>query len=90
MENMNARLSNISTCMWVRPFIGWANVYEKQFHACDNSEIAKKIETELRQARIYVNDNRCSKKSRKQHSHKRYTKSDKNAEKDKLRPLTCE
>jgi hypothetical protein len=57
--------------MWVRQFAGWANVRAKQFHACDNSEIATKTETELGQASIYVNDSKHSKKSSKQYSHKR-------------------
>ncbi len=56
--------------MWVRSFTGWANIRAKKFHACDNSERATKIETELGQARIYVNDNRCSKKSSKQYLYK--------------------
>ena len=59
-----------STCMWVRQFVGWANDRAKQFHACDNSEIAMKIETELGQAKIHVNDNMRSKKSNKKHTHK--------------------
>lgn len=62
--------SNKSTCMWVRQFIGWENICAKQFHACDNSEIATKTETKLRQANVYLNDNKHSKKSRKQYSHK--------------------
>jgi len=60
--------------MWVRQCAGWANIRAKQFHACDNSEIATIIETELGQARILVNDNRRSKKSSKQHPHKRIHK----------------
>ena len=56
--------------MWVRQFASWANVCAKQFHACDNSEIATKIETELGKASIYVKDNKRSKKSSKQYSYK--------------------
>jgi len=48
--------------MWVRQFVSWANVYAKQFHACDSSEIAMKFETELGEAIIYVNNSRHSKK----------------------------
>ena len=51
--------------MWVRQLASWANVHAKQFHACDNNEIATKIETELGEAIIYVNDRKNSKKSRK-------------------------
>ena len=40
-------LANRSTCMWVRQVIELATVREKQFHACDNSEIATKTKTEL-------------------------------------------
>ena len=60
--------------MWVREFIGWANIRAKQFHACDSSEIATKTETELEQASIHVNDSKHSKKSRKQYSYKRKAK----------------
>ena len=49
-------------------------IHAKQSHACDNNEIAMKIETDLGQARIYVNDSRSSKKSIKKHSHKRLHK----------------
>ena len=62
--------ANRSTCMWVRQFIGWVNVRAKQFHACDNSEIATKTETELEEASIHVNNSKCSKKSSKQYSYK--------------------
>ena len=62
--------TNISTCMSVRYFAGWANVYAKQFHACDSSEIAMKTETKLGQASIYVNNNKRSNKSSKQYSYK--------------------
>lgn len=55
-------LAKRSTWMWVRKSAGWANVRAKQFHACDNSEIAMKIETELGKASIRVNDNKRSKK----------------------------
>lgn len=57
--------------MWVREFTSWANVHAKQFHACDSNEIETKTETKLGQASIYVNDNKLSKKSRKQYSHKK-------------------
>lgn len=63
--------ANKTTCMWVRHFSGWANIRAKQFHTCDNSEIATKTDTELGQPRIHVNNSRHSKKSRKQYSHKR-------------------
>ena len=62
---------NKSTCMWERPFAGWANVRAKQFHACNNSEIATKTKMVLVQASMHVNERRHSNKSSKQHSHKR-------------------
>lgn len=65
--------------MWVRQFASWANVCAKQFYAYDNSEIATKIETELGQASIYVNDNKRSKKSSKNTPTSENAKSDKNA-----------
>ena len=53
---------NRSTCMWVRQFVGWVNVRAKQFHACDNSEIETKNESELGKVSIHVNDIKNSKK----------------------------
>ena len=58
----------------VRQFTSWANVRAKQFHASDNGEIAMKIEIELVQDSIQVNENRHLNKSMKQHSHKRIHK----------------
>lgn len=56
--------------MWVKRVTESKIVRAKQFHACDNSEIETKIEIVLGQANMHVNDNKHSKKSRKQHSHK--------------------
>ena len=57
--------------MHVGEAVCWlGDVYVKQFHACDDNEIAIKTETELGKSSIHVNDNKHSKKSRKQYSHK--------------------
>ena len=58
---------NESTCMWVKRVTELANVRAKQFHACNNNEIAMKTETVLGQASMHVNNRKFSKKSRKQH-----------------------
>jgi len=71
--------TNKSTCMWARQFVGWANVRAKQFHACDNSEMETKIETDLGQASICVNDSKPSKKSNKNTPTSENTKSNRNA-----------
>ena len=64
--------------MWVRSFSGWENVRAKQFHACDNSEIATKIETDLGKARIYVNTAGVQRNQAKSTHTSEYTKSNKN------------
>jgi len=61
---------NGTTCMWVRRVAELAIFHEKQFHACNNTEIETKTETVLGQANIHVNNNKRSLKSSKQYSHK--------------------
>ena len=63
--------------MWVKRFAGLEIFRTKQFHACDNNEIARKTETVIGHASIHVNENKHAKKSSKQHSHKRITKKQK-------------
>ena len=65
---------NKSTCMWVKRVAESTTIRAKQFHACDNTKIASKIETMLGKTSIHVNDSKHSKKSRKEHSHKRIHK----------------
>jgi len=74
--------------MWVRQFASWANIYAKQFHACDDSEVAMKTKIELGQASIYINDNKRSKKSSKQYSHKWKYKKQQNATQGMGRGIT--
>jgi len=49
--------------MWVRWVAELVIVCEKQFHACDNSEMLMKIEAMLVQARMYQKDKNHSLKS---------------------------
>ena len=62
---------NGTTCTWVRRVAESTNVRAKKFHACDNDEIAMKLEIVLGQASIHVNDRKRSKKSSKHYLHKR-------------------
>ena len=61
---------NILAFMCVKRVAKSTTIREKQFHACDNSEIAMKTEMVLVHDSMHVNDNKHSKKSSKQHSHK--------------------
>ena len=56
--------------MWVRRVIESTTIHEKQFHACDNNEIAMKIEMVLVQDSMYQNNNKRSLKLRRQRSYK--------------------
>lgn len=49
--------------MWVRGVAELATVREKQFHACENSEIEMKTEIVLIQASMYQNDDKRPLKS---------------------------
>jgi len=51
--------------MWVRRVAESVTIREKQFHACDSSEMLMKTETVLGKASIHVNDNKHSKESSK-------------------------
>ncbi len=55
--------------MWVRRVTESTIVCEKQFHACDSSEMLTKNETMLIQAGMYQNDSKRSMKSSRQHSY---------------------
>lgn len=63
-------LGNGTTYMSVRQVAESVAIREKQFQACDSSEMSTKIETVLEQASIHVNYNKHSKKSSKQYSYK--------------------
>lgn len=55
--------------MWVRRVTESATVREKQFHACDNSEMLTKTKTVLVKAIMYQNNSKNSLKSSRHHSY---------------------
>ena len=70
MKMVNDIFANGTTCMWMRRVDESTTVHEKQFHACDNSEMLMKTKMVLGQDNIHVNDNKYEKKSRKYYSYK--------------------
>jgi len=62
-------LENGKTCMWVRRVTESVTVHEKQFHACDSSEMLTKTEMVLVQVSMYQNDSMHSLKSSRKHSY---------------------
>ena len=55
--------------MWVRRVVESTTIREKQFHACDMSEMLMKTKTMLEQASMYQNEKNFSLKSSGQHSY---------------------
>lgn len=62
--------------MWVRRVTESVTVHEKQFHACDNSEILTKTEMVLVQSIMYQNDSKHLLKSIRKHSYEAKHKKD--------------
>jgi len=69
---------NGTTCMWVRQVIESTTICEKQFHACNNSDVETKTKTVLEQASMCQKVRKHSLKSSRQNSyetkHKKHKK----------------
>ena len=76
--------------MWAKRVATSTTVRAKQFHACDKSEMLTKTEMVLVQASMHVNDTSIQRNQENNTHTSENTKNDRNAAKDKLRPLTRE
>jgi len=81
-------LVNKSRFMWVKQVAESTIVHEKQFNACDSSDIATQTNMVLEQANIHVNNSKHSKKTRNNTHTNENTKSGKNATQVMERGLT--
>lgn len=65
MQMENYQFKKWNSYIWVRQGVESVNIREKQYHACDNSEIEMKTKTMLGQTNIHEKYQKFSLKSRK-------------------------